>query len=337
MQHQPDLAFLSEQDRDILERYGWFANDDKMIESLELPDLTIGILTYNRRDDLRMVLTMLTYFDKYPNKHIIVVDNASTDGTDELIKEYFPKVEYHKLDKNTGTAGRNIAVKHARTPYFFSLDDDSLPSTPTTLIECVQFLESHPEISVVSTSYYQPRNDINETALFHTCGTKIESDKPEWYKGWYLLEGGCCGRTSDIQRYGLYDESGDFWGADGVDVQLSLYRAKCIMAYLPSVLTLHFKQWAGRSPIINTYRQCKNLPKLYAKNFTPIVAYFLLTLMILRKMLSAVMYPSRTKSIALGFAHGLKEMYSFSPVKYRFGIKHLSELRLWLIGLLRWS
>lgn len=336
MQYHPDLSFLAEQDLRILKQYQWFDNNNLAGDSIVLPDITIGILTYNRREDLRMVLTMLTYYDQYPNKHIIVIDNNSTDGTEELIRQLFPNVEYHKLDKNTGTAGRNMAVNNARTPYYFSLDDDSLPSTPTTLIECVRFLESHPEVSVVSTSYYQPRSDINETVMFAKYGVRMNSQNADWYKGWYLLEGGCCGRTSVFQGYGLYDESGDFWGADGIDVQLSLYRGGCIMAYLPSSLTLHFKQWSGRSHEVNTYRQCKNLPKFCFKNFTPFVACFLLFLFILRKVVSAVKYPARAKSIISGFADGIKEMQSYTPTAYKFGIKDLPALRRWIYLLLRW-
>lgn len=336
MQYQPDLSFLSEQDRSILTQYHWFDSHNLAGDTSLLPSITIGILTYNRRDDLRMVLTMLTYFDKYPNKHIIVIDNNSTDGTDELIQQFFPNVDYHKLDKNTGTAGRNVAVKNARTPYYFSLDDDSLPSTPTTLIECVKFLESHPEVSVVSTSYYQPRSDINETNMFHKCGVRITSENTEWYKGWYLLEGACCGRTSDFQRYGLYDERVDFWGVDGIDVQMSFYRGKCTMAYLPTSLTLHFKQWSGRSQQFNSYRMCKNIPKFCFKNFTPTVAFFMLFLFILRKVVSAVKYPSRTKAIITGFADGIKEMQIYTPTTYRYGITDLPALRQWIYLLLRW-
>ncbi|RJP62305.1 MAG: glycosyltransferase, partial [Ignavibacteriales bacterium] len=68
------------------------------------PLVTVNILSYNRKDELRNTLKKV-YEQDYKNIEIIVVDNASSDGTHEMVKSEFPEVKLIQLEKNIGIAG----------------------------------------------------------------------------------------------------------------------------------------------------------------------------------------------------------------------------------------
>lgn len=88
--------------------------------------VSIVIPTYNRREDVLECLLSLKRQD-YPNYEIIVVDNASTDGTAEAIKQRFPDMKLVKSQKNLGvTGGRNLGAKHANGDYVLFLDHDTV-------------------------------------------------------------------------------------------------------------------------------------------------------------------------------------------------------------------
>lgn len=93
------------------------------------------VVTYNRKELLRKCLAALKSQTRKPD-HILVVDNASTDGTPEMLKEEFPQVEVLRLPENQGSAGgfhegMNRAYEEG-WDWIWIMDDDALPE-PTAL------------------------------------------------------------------------------------------------------------------------------------------------------------------------------------------------------------
>lgn len=76
---------------------------------------TIVVLTYNRADELMGVLQRLQALPERPG--IVVVDNASTDGTAGRVAAAHPQVQLVQEPTNRGAAGRNSGVAQVRTPY----------------------------------------------------------------------------------------------------------------------------------------------------------------------------------------------------------------------------
>ncbi len=91
------------------------------------PLVTVNILSYNRKDELRNTLQKVFEQD-YKNIEVIVVDNASTDSTVEMVEKEFSSVKLVKLDKNIGIAGWNEGFKIAKGEYVLVLDDDAFPA-----------------------------------------------------------------------------------------------------------------------------------------------------------------------------------------------------------------
>lgn len=87
------------------------------------------VVTYNRKALLEECLTALLNQTRHLDE-IIVIDNASSDGTDDLVKVRFPEVTYVKLPKNTGGAGgfhegMKLAFEKGHD-WIWVMDDDSL-------------------------------------------------------------------------------------------------------------------------------------------------------------------------------------------------------------------
>ncbi|MER3603731.1 MAG: hypothetical protein C4298_08345, partial [Thermus sp.] len=62
------------------------------------------VVTYNRKELLRECLETLRGQTRKVD-HILVVDNASTDGTEEVLRAEFPEVEVLRLPENQGSSG----------------------------------------------------------------------------------------------------------------------------------------------------------------------------------------------------------------------------------------
>ena len=92
--------------------------------------VTVNILSYNRKAELRYTLTKVFEQD-YKNIEVIVVDNASSDGTPGMVKEEFPQVKLIELEKNIGIAGWNKGFEIAKGEFVLVLDDDSYPENGT--------------------------------------------------------------------------------------------------------------------------------------------------------------------------------------------------------------
>jgi GT2 family glycosyltransferase len=107
----------------------------------------VVIATRDRRDSLLRTLELLTSLPERPP--IVVVDNASGDGTPAAVAAGFPEVELLALERNHGAAARNVGVRHLETPFVAFSDDDSWWDAGA-LARAAQILESQPALALVA-------------------------------------------------------------------------------------------------------------------------------------------------------------------------------------------
>ena len=88
--------------------------------------VTVVVLAHNRREQLALTLRKLRDELDYPRSRLqlIVVDNASSDGTAEMVRSEFPDVELIANDENVGIAAWNRGLERGRGDYLLTLDDD---------------------------------------------------------------------------------------------------------------------------------------------------------------------------------------------------------------------
>lgn len=121
-----DIAKINEEYRGFVERLK--SKEADSVDSKEtLPKVSIVIPTYNRKGMLKDAVDS-ALAQTYPNLEIIVTDNASTDGTYELMQEYNNdhRIQYVRHDKNMGADYNfwNGYTNLATGDYFLLLHDD---------------------------------------------------------------------------------------------------------------------------------------------------------------------------------------------------------------------
>jgi GT2 family glycosyltransferase len=80
--------------------------------------------------------------------HVVLVDNASGDGTAEAVTTELPEVDVVRLRRNVGAYARTIGVRRVASRYVAFADDDSWWE-PGALHAAVDWLEAHPQVAVV--------------------------------------------------------------------------------------------------------------------------------------------------------------------------------------------
>jgi GT2 family glycosyltransferase len=129
-------------------------------------DLSISIVSYNTADYLRQCLTSVLENTEGISCEIIVVDNASTDGSAAMVAEQFPSVRLIKNSENRYfSRAHNQALTVASGRYFLVLNPDTVIPTDT-LKRLVYFLESHPSTGAVTCRELTANGEVREN-----CGT----------------------------------------------------------------------------------------------------------------------------------------------------------------------
>ena len=103
--------------------------------------LSVLIVNWNTRDYLRACLSSLEIACKGLEYEVIVVDNASADGSAEMVQVSFPSVKLIVSNENLGYAeGNNLAYRHARGKWIWLLNPDTeiIGHAPQQLISFLQ-------------------------------------------------------------------------------------------------------------------------------------------------------------------------------------------------------
>jgi len=119
------------------------------------PLVSVVIPTHNRKEKLEHLIRSILESD-YPKDRleIIVVDDASTDGTYKHIKKLFPQVKVIRNNEEKLLAeSRNIGIKASRGKYVFLIDDDNVVDR-NTIRGLVEFMEKHPEVGMTGPIMY---------------------------------------------------------------------------------------------------------------------------------------------------------------------------------------
>jgi GT2 family glycosyltransferase len=138
------------------------------------PRVTVVLITFERRAEALETLQRLERVPERP--HVIVVLNASGDGTSESVREAHPWAELVALAGNAGAAARNLGVRLASTPYVAFNDDDTWWE-PGSLTIAADVLDAHPGIaSLTATILVEPGG--REDPVVHDMRVSALRDDP---------------------------------------------------------------------------------------------------------------------------------------------------------------
>jgi len=229
--------------------------------------LSIVIVTWNARDFLGQCLESVEKETEETPREIIVVDNASRDGTLEMISAEFPNVRLILNEKNLGFAKAcNVALRvilaERRADAVLLLNADTI--LPGEAIKrMISYIEERPDVAAVGPALILPGGKFQTGAagylpsaatgfLYFFSLSKIFPGK---FKGLFLeqrffagraaavdvdwLSGACLlARTDAVEKIGLLDER-YFFSVEDIDWGKRMKKAGLSLHYLPWVRVLH--------------------------------------------------------------------------------------------------
>ncbi len=209
---------------------------DKFFPSLPAakPLISIVILAWNRKDELKATLDEISLTD-YGNYETIVVDNASSDGSSEMIMKHFPRVRLIRLPVNRGIFGYNVGFANARGDYIIVLDDDSHPAQDA--------------LRSVADAFARDKNESIAAIAFRIVNNINGRDYTRsWPEGDWITFWGCGAalRREALENCGYYDE--DFFiYANEYDLSIRMLNAGYRVVYRPDIIGYHRESATHRS------------------------------------------------------------------------------------------
>jgi len=123
-------------------------------------DASIIIVSYNSASFLEKCIESIINSQNYLDIEVIVVDNASTDGSVELIKSNFTIVKLIRNDLNFGFAkGNNIGISAAKGEYVLFLNPDTI-LCQDTLSKMVNFMKNTPDAGALGPKLIYPNSSL---------------------------------------------------------------------------------------------------------------------------------------------------------------------------------
>lgn len=197
---------------------------------------------------------------KVDARDVLVVDNASTDGSPELLRKDFPDVRQLQLATNTGYAGGNNAglrllLEEAEYEFVLALNNDAMV-TPGMLSRLERALDEDATVAVAQPKVLWPGGTVENAGftmdrfgVTHPRGRGAPGATRFTAKGWFYPSGACMlMRLAALRDVGLFDES-YFCYHEDVDLSWRMRVAGWTFAYCDDVVCYHDESTtAGRSP-----------------------------------------------------------------------------------------
>lgn len=218
------------------------------IVKIQSPLISVVVLNWNGNRTIERCLISL-YEQTYQPLEILVVDNASTDGSAQLVKERFPGVRLILNERNLGFGGgNNVGIQSSTGKYIMMLNNDTRLD-PRCVEELKKAIERDERYGACASKILLEFEDnLIDAAGIVVCpdglsigrGRLEKSDKYDIEtEVFFASDCACLYRREMLDEIGLYDE--DFFAyADETDMgwRAQLAGWKCI--YNPKAIVYHF-------------------------------------------------------------------------------------------------
>ena len=227
-------------------------------------DISIIIVNYNVKEYL---LNLLHSIEKAKNDlkvKIYVIDNASTDGSKEIVPSKFPEIEYIYNENNVGFGkANNQAIKVVDSEFTLLINPDTIVSEDT-LTKMLSHLKSNPEVAAAGCKILNPdgtfapesRRSIPtiRSAASKVLGLSSLFPKSKFFSGYYLgwldedetsyipvLSGSFMFfRTDILKKLNGFDERFFMYGED-IDLCFRVAKLGYKISYFPETSIIHYK------------------------------------------------------------------------------------------------
>lgn len=268
----------------------------------EPPELSIIIVNWNTRDLLRDCLNSVYAETEASSFEVLVVDNASADGSAEMVKREFPQVGLIENKENLGFArANNQAISQSRGSYILLLNPDTVVLSGA-LDQMVAFMRAHPDVDasgpmvLTADGSLQRRSVRDAWYTFDFCARFLFADclppyvarlivsklsksktyrpRPRRVRRVRMVTGACMMMTREaVDKVGLFDEQ-YFLYAEEVDWFYRLEQLGGKTYFIPEARILHHIAQSVKqtdTPLKHSYRSRYLFMK---KHHTKVQAYF---------------------------------------------------------------
>ena len=231
-------------------------------------DLSVSVVSYRTPALLERCLSALATERQSLDMDVTVVDNASNDGSAELVERQFPWVRLIRNDRNVGFgAAHNRVLRTANARYWLVLNSDAAPSKGA-LAKLIEFLDTNPQVAVAGPKLRYPDGSVQssrrrfptvatlflestqlqriwpDNTLLHRYYVQDRSDAELQDVDW--LVGAClCVRAAAAHQVGLLDER-FFMYSDELDWCRRFRAAGWRVSYMPYAEVVHLEGASSR-------------------------------------------------------------------------------------------
>jgi GT2 family glycosyltransferase len=332
-------------------------------------DFSVIIVNYNVREFLRQALLSLRKALVNVSAEIFVVDNASDDGSAEMVAAEFAECTLLANGENLGfAAANNLAIKQARGRFLVLLNPDTIVQEDTFTAACA-FMEKHPGAGMMGCKVLNPDGTLQLAcrrsfptpwvAFTKLAGLSALFPRSKWFGRYnltYLPEDETCEveaisgsfmivRREALAQVGLLDEDFFMYGED-LDWCYRTRAAGWKIHYFPGTQIVHFKGESSRRSSFDGVRLFYQAMGLFVKKHfrrrMSIAAYALLHLAIwIRAALAFVRTFAQTLGLPvldlallqIGLGAGIWLRFESSEVLRNYLIVDLVYSAVWLAAL----
>ncbi len=283
-------------------------------------DLAVSIVSYRTPDLLRRCLAALAGERGRLELQVIVVDNASGDGSADLVQREFPWAQVIVNVTNRGFgAAHNQALRAADARYWLVLNSDAAPA-PGALAMMVSYLDGHPDVAVVGPRLRYPDGSVQPSRRRYPTVATLFFESTQLQRIWpdntilrryYIAErdddteqdvdwlvGAClCVRARAAADVGLFDER-FFMYSEEIDWCRRFRAAGWRIVYLPSAEVAHVEGASTSQDLATRDRHFQQAKLQYARKWHgPLIAVVLRIYLVLEYTARAL---EETVKLALG-------------------------------------
>ena len=253
-----------------------------------MPRLSIIIVNYNVKYFLEQALLSVQKAIRNIDAEVFVVDNASVDGSDVLIKNKFPWVEWIGNEKNVGfSVANNQAIERSKGEYILLLNPDTVVEEDT-FEKCLAFMDDHPDAGGLGvkmldgTGKFLPESKRGfptpAVAFYKAFGLSSLFPKSKVFGRYHLgylnpdqvhevevLAGAfMLMRKEVLDKIGHLDESFFMYGED-IDLSYRIIQAGYKNYYFPETKIIHYKGESTKKGSMNYVKMFYAAMKIFAK------------------------------------------------------------------------
>ena len=219
------------------------------------------IVTYNNKDLLeKCISSVYCSFDHAEVKgQVVVIDNNSTDGTNDLVRDTFPQVKHIRNRENLGpTKAWNMGIREGMDSEYTLLLNDDVELFPETIGVMIDTLNRYPQASGIPSLLVYPDGSPQRFKLRIFGLSEIHDTKIRMVH--FPGTTACLYYTEVFRKVGLFDEFYFFYNED-LDFALRAKRDGLIFVFNPEARVVHHRA-QGRNKGKRDVR-----PNFYAANY----------------------------------------------------------------------